>query len=496
MGDISDNADTIDARLRTGTGTGTATGPATGSGSGAGTGAELGELEGGTDVKVGDVIGSFRIVELLGKGGMGRVYKAEHVRLGRTVAVKVLNRKYSTNREAVRRLFGEARAVNKIRHQNLIEITDFLEPAEGASCYVMELLQGETVREVLKRGPMAPERVADIGAQVASALAAVHTIHIVHRDLKPENIFLIQRAERADFVKLLDFGVAKLSPEVAGTSPDEVEAPSLLGTPAYMSPEQLSKGEVDGASDVYSLGVTMYEMVTGERPFREASFGALLIKHMMEPPPPIERPGVPQELADLIRACMAKQSADRPAPATLVARLSALRIAPEKAEPVEEPKARSRALPLLLAAGALSLVLGGLALRSRGDELQAAPAAPPPVPAPPKTVQLRFESNPPGAVVTMEGADAPLGTTPFARELPRADRNVAFSFALEGRPSARAAVTLEHDTTLSVTIPDAEKPSPAAPESSSGKARGKQGKRGSAEAIKDDTTILDPFGKP
>ncbi len=491
---MTDESETVGLSTRT-VGTDGAGDLATGSGASGGTSGTGDAVD--EPLKIGDVVGSYRIVELLGKGGMGRVFRAEHVKLGRAVALKALNAKYSTNREAVRRLFGEARAVNQLRHQNLIEITDFLEPPDGAACYVMELLQGENVRAAIKRGPMAPDRVADIGAQVASALAAVHAKDIIHRDLKPENIFLTTRGDSSDFVKLLDFGVAKLSPEAAGDPSRPVDDSAMLGTPLYMSPEQLTKGQAAASADVYSLGVTLYEMVAGARPFSATNWGDIVIKHTLESPPAMERAGVPappMELERLILACLEKEPAARPTAAALADALRALaaELRGVAVSSVAAPRRRATA-PRVAAA----LVIGGAALAVLAWQLVGGVSPPPP----PPPITLRFESTPPGATVTRAGHEAPLGQTPLAIALPPRDEEGVFLFSLPGRPSVESRTSLASSATLSVVIPDPPAPPPPAevkpdpapgtkpPDKPGGKGVDKPGtKRGN-----DDTVILDPF---
>ncbi|MBI1947427.1 MAG: serine/threonine protein kinase [Deltaproteobacteria bacterium] len=445
-------------------------------------------------VNVGDVVGSYRLIELLGTGGMGRVFRAEHTKLGRAVALKVLNRRYSNNKEAVQRLFGEARAVNQIHHENLIEITDFLDPPEGVACYVMELLQGETVRACVSRGPLPPERVAAIGAQVASALAATHAIGVVHRDLKPENVFLTTRGERSDFVKLLDFGVAKLSPAVAGDPAQPVEDAAVLGTPPYMSPEQLAKGVADAPSDIYSLGVTLYEMLTAARPFSAVSRGDLVIKHLLEMPPPMARAGVPApppDLERLVLACLAKEPGARPTAGAMASSLHALAVGPAAApapSPVRGPR-RPLVAALLAAALGVLAVVGGVTLLQ--TDVAVAPAQHVALPA---EVTLRFESTPAAAAVTRAGGATPLGLTPFTLSLPRSEEQAAFVFTLPGRPPVESRVSLASSATIAVVIPEPapvpEEPTPV--EKQPGK---RPGRSPGATREHDDTVILDPFAR-
>ncbi len=486
---MTDESDTVGVSSRN-MGAGEISGATTGSGglgAGSGTGDAIDE-----PVKVGDVVGSYRVLELLGTGGMGRVFRAEHVKLGRAVALKVLSSKYSTNREAVRRLFGEARVVNQIHHQNLIEITDFLEPPDGVSCYVMELLQGETVRAAIKRGPLAPDRVADIGAQVASALAAVHATGIIHRDLKPENVFLTTRGETNDFVKLLDFGVAKLSPEAAGDPQRPLEDSAMLGTPLYMAPEQLSRGAAEASADIYSLGVTLYEMVTGTRPFSASTWGDIVIKHVLEAPPPLAREGVPAppvELERLILACLSKEPEARPTASALADALRSLTTALRDvgATPAAIATLGRPMAPLVgFAIGAVAVVAAIVAW-----QLDRPP--PPPPPAQPAPITLRFESTPAGATVSRIGEQAPLGVTPLSITLPPSSDEGAFVFTLEGRPTVVSRTSLAGSATLSVIIPEPPAvPAPPAPPLDVRPAP-KPGAKPGPKPGSDDTVILDPF---
>ena len=244
----------------------------------------------GPPTLIGRVFGGYRLVAEFRSGGMGTVYYAEHPVIGRRAAVKILRPEVAQNPQVVARFLTEARAVNDIRHPNVVEITD-IGVSEGLHYIVMSFLEGETLGERLERDRVLDEASAiRIVRQVASALGAAHERGIVHRDLKPENIFLLNHPDYPDYVKVLDFGIAKLIGDQASPESHLTEGGTVVGTPAYMSPEQCrARGELDHRSDIYSLGVMLYQMLVGQVPFRALSITDVLIAHVQEKPvPPIE----------------------------------------------------------------------------------------------------------------------------------------------------------------------------------------------------------------
>jgi serine/threonine-protein kinase len=266
---------------------------------------------------VGAVLGSYRLLQQIGAGGMGRVFVAEHVRLGRRVALKVLRSEFSGNLEAVKRFFAEARSVNCISHENIIEVSDFVESHNGPSFYIMELLHGQDLRGVQEQEGILPtERILRIGAQICSGLGAAHAAGIVHRDLKPDNIFLIERNGQRDFVKLLDFGVAKLNANFEEAATFRSMVGMVVGTPDYMAPEQALGHAVDHRADIYATGVILYEMVAGRRPFVATSAREVMVQHLTTTPcrPSRLNPAgkIPEELEELILSCLAKEPGHRP----------------------------------------------------------------------------------------------------------------------------------------------------------------------------------------
>ena len=205
----------------------------------------------------------YRVIRKIGEGGMGTVYAGEHVEIGKDVAIKILHPAYSTQQDLVERFRREARAASRIGHPNIIDVTDFGETEDGCVYFVMEHLDGIDLADVLSHERrLAPERACKIATQICRALAAAHAAGVIHRDLKPENIFLVARDGQADFVKVLDFGIARSMGRARRLTNPGV----AMGTPEYMAPEQAEGGAVDQRSDIYSVGALIYEMVSGSPP--------------------------------------------------------------------------------------------------------------------------------------------------------------------------------------------------------------------------------------
>jgi serine/threonine protein kinase len=274
---------------------------------------------------IGTIIGNYRIVDLLGVGGMGEVYAGEHTRIVRRVAVKFLLPQLTGNRVVVDRFFAEARSTSSIRHPGIVEIFDCDVDPSGRAYIVMELLAGESLASRLERDPGFGRDVARplaVAEQMASALSAAHANGIIHRDLKPDNVFLTPLpgdSQQTFGVKILDFGIAKLLAHTDVERADRVSSTmpgSLLGTPKYMSPEQCSDASnVDHRTDIYSLGCILFEMLTASPPFTGHSFAELVAAHLDQPPPPLDslRQGIPDRVQSLVRRLLAKSPEDRPA---------------------------------------------------------------------------------------------------------------------------------------------------------------------------------------
>lgn len=253
--------------------------------------------------------GRYQVEKKLGEGGMGVVYLATHVVIGKRYALKVLRGDMASEKDVAERFTQEARSAAAIGNEHIIEITDFGRVQDGAPYFVMELLDGQELHELLKQFPQLPvNRCLGIMAQCCEALSAAHNMEIIHRDLKPENIFLITRHGNPDFVKILDFGIAK----VARESGRLTRTGMIFGTPQYMSPEQAAGTSMDARTDIYSLGIIMYEMLCGRVPFEADTFMGVLTKHLYEEPIPPQRLVPAVAVPAAVEAVLLKAIAKKP----------------------------------------------------------------------------------------------------------------------------------------------------------------------------------------
>ncbi|GEM_PF-361408 len=444
----------------------------------------------------------YRIHDLVGRGGMGAVYRAEHLALGNTVAVKVLRTSHGARDDIVRRFQREAVAASHIRHPGIVEVTDFGRTPDGRFYLAMEMVEGETLaRRLARLGPLPPGEAMSLVRELARALAAAHAHGIYHRDIKPENVLL----GRDGTAKLADFGIARLAEGPRDAR--ETAAGLIFGTPHYMSPEQAAGQRQDGRSDVYALGVLLFELLTGAPPYLGASATHVLAAHLLSPVPRLPAQGphgpIPPALADLVARMMAKSAAERPdtmaeVEAALEAVLAGHELPPPR--PHAGDRRWKRFAVVALAAGA---ALAILALASRSvwtrplPPLAASPGpatesvAPPPeailpaappassaaatpspqpvqtpatrLPAPPPAraerpapVPVQLRSTPPGARVTLHGRL--LGHTPLSVELPP-DRTVLLVFEAQGRLSIAERVRARDRLVVTAHLP----PAPGAP---------------------------------
>jgi len=357
--------------------------------------------------------GRYKVLEELGQGSMGIVYKAHDPNLDLILAVKVLRPECLQGETLVKRFLAEARVLGRLDHPNIVRVYN-VDEDQGTVYIAMEFLEGEALNDLAKRRRLSPEEIADLGATIADALGYAHSKGIVHRDVKPGNILVRSDGKP----KITDFGIARIEDTAEHL---RTQAGEVLGTPAYMAPEQVLSEPVDGRSDIFSLGIILYELCAGERPFRGDSLGAVFQAITQATPVPLSErnPEIPAALAQAVERCLRRNPVDRYQSGDELA--AALRgcfrkESPVEAAPIASPESARRGTPAWVFAVALAVLAaagGGIYHFAGGRDAAAPPAAPSAPAAAPKAAasSLRLSTSPAGARVFLDGASK--GETPL-----------------------------------------------------------------------------------
>jgi serine/threonine-protein kinase len=463
-------------------------------------GGDLPEAEPEPDPYIGKTIDGRYVVEaVLGEGGMGVVYRGRHKVIDKKVAIKVLRGDMARNKEITERFLQEAKAASSIGNPHIIDISDFGTLPEGSTYFVMEFLAGKSLTDVMAEVRLMPlPRLLSIAKQIATGLSAAHEAGIVHRDLKPDNVMVLQRGAAGstgsrDFCKILDFGIAK----VGGEASRLTQAGSIFGTPHYMSPEQAAGTEVDRRTDIYALGIILYEMASGKVPFDADNFMGILTQHMYKAVVPIQAlvpaPDISPGLDALIQKCLSKKpdgryaSMDRliadlekvegglppDALAEMMARSGSFPIigagdyyrssAMPAPVPASPPGTRNR-MPLTIAIGAVATIALVVAVASfSGTKPSVAKPAPLPLPLPAPTTQpVATTSAPnipsveralaPSTAAPPAGTNVTLAVTPVTATVVRSGSTVNLNAPQEGSKKANGMVGVLVDPSVPVTL--------------------------------------------
>jgi serine/threonine protein kinase len=404
--------------------------------------------------------GRYQIVKELGRGAMGIVYQAHDPEIGRSIAVKVLREDRMTTEAFVQRFLKEARAIGRLSHPNIVTVYDIGQD-RGTVYIAMEFLEGEPLDKVIERKKFSFEDIVDLGLQMGEALHYAHQRGIVHRDVKPSNI-IIQPTGR---IKITDFGIAHIEDPTASI---QTQAGEILGTPAYMSPQQATSQPLDGRSDLFSLGVILYELATGGRPFLGKNLAAIFhsVTHDHPPPPADINPEVPLNLSQIIMKCLNKDPEERYATGEALAEDLEKCLAKRESGPAEESaaslkgKKKKKGIVILIAAVTIAGVIGGLSYYLTIPEKKTSSAIAKPEILPKvekvKTALLKVESTPVGAQIFVDSQFQ--GNTPAQLELPAGKHEVRLTLHNYHEWEAQVQLNEEGETPLQVRlIPIAEK---------------------------------------
>ena len=437
-------------------------------------------------VKVGQLVGNYRLEQLIGEGGMGVVFRAVHKDIGRKAAVKILYRNFARDPEFVTRFLNEARAVNLVGHPGLVEIFEFGCLPDETPYIIMEFLEGQSlhVRLIRNKKRLPLGQALSICRQMAVALAAAHDKGVVHRDLKPENVMLVgdPLAPGTERTKILDFGIAKLESAGGRKGPSLTRTGTTMGSPLYMAPEQCQElSTVTDKADVYALGVILYELLAGRTPFVAEMAAELMVMHVRSSPPPLRELAAttPEPVVDLVHDMLAKEPSKRPRMHKVAETLARLGITTQEGAATQLLFRRRRTLQTALGGvfgiGAALLVVGLVWHSQQKQQQVVTPTVSRPVepsmdagavasPTPTTSaaqVEWAITTEPPGAQILDEASGDQMGHTPLTLHRPRRPGKQAVVLHLDGYRDVK--LQFDEDRDLSIERQLVALPSPTPP---------------------------------
>ncbi|MFA6147135.1 MAG: serine/threonine-protein kinase [bacterium] len=404
--------------------------------------------------------GRYKVLEELGQGSMGIVYKAHDPNLDLVLAVKVLRPECLQGETLVKRFLAEARVLGRLDHPNIVRVYN-VDEDQGTVYIAMEFLEGEGLNDLAKRKRLSPEEIAGLGAKIAGALGYAHSKGIVHRDVKPGNILVRPDGNP----KVTDFGIARIEDTAEHL---RTQAGEILGTPAYMSPEQVLSEPVDGRSDIFSLGIILYELCAGERPFRGDSLGAVFQAITQATPVPLSErnPEIPAALAEAVERCLRRNPADRfQSGEELAAALRGClrKESPPESAPAGSPGAGRKGMPAWVFIAAIAVLAGaggGIYQFTRGRDAAPLPSAPASAPKETAGSSLRLSTSPAGAHVFLDGVSK--GVSPLRMEASPGKHEVRITLAGYEEWEAQVDLAQGSEVPLDVELVRSEAPAPKA----------------------------------